>query len=420
MPLSTSALIRATSLENGLSVITEHIPGLQSVSVRWLVPAGYTTEPENRLGLSVVVEELMFRGAGDLDSKAQADACDAIGMTRVIQSGSTHMTLGTTVMQQHVAGALSLLNDMVQMPKFESGSIEPARALALMGLESLQDDPTQRASLAARAHHMGSPFDRTGLGTEPCIKAITRDDVASHWNHRAVSDGSVLALAGNIEHDDAVAAIAPLVQSWMGSASVPTVSGMGPRGYHHEEDDSQQVQIVVLFDAPSESHTDCILERFMVQVLSGGMSGRLFTEVREKRGLCYSVNAGYATSRDFGRTSCYVGTMPDRAQESLDVLWAELHRLKSPGGAITEDEFAIAKTGLKASTIFEGESTAARASALAVDQFRLGKPRALDELAAQIDAVTLDQLNEYVQRRSLAHATIQTLGPAALKAPEGV
>lgn len=414
------ARILSTVLDNGLCVLTERVPGMQSVSIRWMVPAGYTAEPDDRLGLSVMIEELLFRGAGDLDSRAQADACDSIGLTRALQPGSTHLTLGGTVMHQHAGGALALLADMVRRPRFEDTSIDPARALAIMGLQSLADDPAQRATLAARQHHMAAPFDRTGLGTEDGINSIRREDIVEFWDRCARPAGSLVAFAGNIEHDDAVSICRQHTASWSGSADVASVRGQGVRGYHHEEDDTQQVQIVVLFDAPSESHENAMLERFLTQVLSGGMSGRLFNEVREKRGLCYSVNAEYSTSRDFGRTSCYVGTMPDRAQESLDVLWSELHHLHSPTGRISADEFAIARTGLKASTIFEGESTGARAGALCADQFRLGRARSLEELAIQMDAVTLDQLNDYARTRSFEHATIQTLGPSALVQPTGL
>ena len=156
----------------------------------------------------------------------------------------------------------------------------------------------------------------------------------------------------------------------------------------------------------------------MINVLSGGMSGRLFTEVREKRGLCYSVSAGYRAERDFGAVTAYVGTTPERAQESLDVLTQELQRIHTPAGAITQEEFQRAVIGSKSRLIFSGESTGARAAALAADQHRVGRPRSLGELAEEIDRVTLDQVNNYLTRRSLGTPTIQTLGPAELTAPK--
>ncbi|MEL6797289.1 MAG: insulinase family protein, partial [Planctomycetota bacterium] len=154
-------------------------------------------------------------------------------------------------------------------------------------------------------------------------------------------------------------------------------------------------------------------------VLSGGMSGRLFTEVREKRGLCYAVSAGYRGDDRFGAFSAYVGTTPERAQESLDVLTAELRRIRTPEGAVTADEFERARTGMRANIVFHGESTAARASALVADYQKLGRARTLDEMTAAIDAVTLDSLNEHLAETPLGGATLQTLGPKELTPPTG-
>src|ERR1043165_6716293 len=120
------------------------------------------------------------------------------------------------------------------------------------------------------------------------------------------------------------------------------------------------------------------------------MSGRLFTEVREKRGLCYSVSASYRGDRDYGVVMGYVGTTPERAQESLNVLFAELERIQTPAGKVEKDEFDRAKIGMKSRLVFSGESTGARAGALAGDWHRLGRARTLEEMAAEIDKVTLE------------------------------
>jgi predicted Zn-dependent peptidase len=208
-----------------------------------------------------------------------------------------------------------------------------------------------------------------------------------------------------------------LLGGWQGSTPEPVLGGPPVRGYGHEPDETNQVQIIVLHEAPPEPHPDSLAEKLVISVLSGGMSGRLFSEVREKRGLCYSVGAGYRGDRDFGSVSCYVGTTPERAQESLDVLLSELHRVHSPQGHVQPEEFKRAVTGMKSRLIFSGESTGARSAALAGDIHRLGRARSLEEMAGQIDALTLDQVNDYLARRSLGRMTIQTLGPKPLIPP---
>ncbi len=216
-----------------------------------------------------------------------------------------------------------------------------------------------------------------------------------------------------------------LLEGWTGRAVEPATAGSPVRGYAHETDQSNQVQIIVMHDAPVDGperdgveSRDALLERVVTAVLSGGMSGRLFTEVREKRGLCYAVQAGYRGDRTYGTVSAYVGTTPERAQESLDVLLAELDRINTPAGRVTPEEFQRALVGFKSGLVFSGESTSARASALAGDTRRLGRARSLGEIADRLDSITLDEVNAYLARRTLGTLTIQTLGPAALRAPK--
>jgi predicted Zn-dependent peptidase len=234
------------------------------------------------------------------------------------------------------------------------------------------------------------------------------------WSARARPGGAILAVAGAVQPDPLAARLDQLLSGWSGECAEPKAGASPPRGYAHESDETNQVQILVLHDAPHEAHPDSILEKVVISVLSGGMAGRLFTEVREKRGLCYSVAAGYSGGKTFGAVEGYVGTAPDRAQQSLDVLMAEFARLRTPDGAIQEGELQRALVGMKSRLVFSGESTAGRSSSLAYDMHRLGRPRPLDEIAREIQGVTQARINEYLARRTMGRTTIQTLGPAPL------
>ena len=416
--------ISLRTLECGMPLIVEPMTGVRSVGLTWFLPAGSATDPAPLEGLSAMWSELVFRGCGDLDSRAQADAQDRLGASRSSDTSTFHLRLSATLVGERLTEALPLFVDMVRRPRFDEASIEPVRDLSLQAIESLADDPQERAVLAARERHNPAPLNRSGMGTEAGLSAITRDDLLAGWEAQvrpgaAPWGGAVLAIAGAVDDADAVAAtLDPLLRGWSGVPRPITVEDTPHRGsYHHVQDDSSQVQIVLMHESPAEPHPDANLERVVTAVLSGGMAARLFTEVREKRGLCYSVSAGYATDRAFGRTLAYVGTTPERAQTSLDVLLAELHRINTPEGVIEPAEFERALTGLKASLVFSGESTGARAGALASDFHRLGRPRSLAEIAAAYDAITLDDVNAYLARRSLGPTTIVTLGPAALTPP---
>lgn len=406
------------TLDCGMPLLVEQIDGVASAAFAWLLPAGASTDPEPRIGMSTLWAELLMRGAGKFDSRAHADAIDRLGASRSTEVGTYYLRVNATMLGSRLLDTLPLVVDMVRAPRMEPDALDAARDLALQSLESLKDDPQERAFLGVRARHHPKPINRSSLGTAEGLNACTRDELVELWKTRATPGGSIFAAAGAIDADALAKALNSLLKGWTGTNAPLPYGQRPPRGYAHETDQSNQVQIVLKHDAPPEGHPDARLEKMVINVLSGGMSGRLFTEVREKRGLCYSVSAGYRAERDFGAVTAYVGTTPERAQESLDVLAQELQRLHSKDGAITPDEFQRAVIGSKSRLVFSGESTAARAAALAADQHRIGRPRSLGELAEEIDRVTLDQVNNYLTRRSFGTPTIQTLGPAALTAPK--
>jgi len=184
--------------------------------------------------------------------------------------------------------------------------------------------------------------------------------------------------------------------------------------YRHEPQQSEQTHIGIAYPSLPETDPDYYTLRLAIEILSGGMSGRLFTEIREKRALVYNVWAGYSSLKDTGSILGYAGTSNDRAQATLDTFVAELYRLQN---GVTADELARAKTGLKASTIMQGESTSARAGAIAHDFFMRGRIRTLDEIKTAIDAVTLEQVNLFLKSNPPGPFTIVTVGPKELKLP---
>lgn len=431
-----------TRLHCGAALIVEPMSGVRSVGLTWLIPAGSCREPESRQGLSAMWSELLLRGAGDLDSRAHADALDTLGAGVSASAGAWHQRITATLLGAKLDAALPLIADMVLSPRFADDAIEPVRDLCLQSLESLKDDPQERVSLLLRERHEQPPFNRSGMGTPEGLAAITRDDVVSRWRAVARPEGACIAIAGAVDPRAVEARLNELLKGWTGEPTpIPAPAAPAPRAYHHTTEETNQVHIALCFDAPREADEDAMAERVVNAALSGGMSGRLFTEVREKRGLCYSVHASYRADRDYGRVTAYSGTTPERAQETLDVMWRELERIgaadaprKTPGGAqrrggkddvkpgtpdgrLDDGEFQRAVVGMKSRTVMSGESTSARAAALATDWHKLGRPRSLERFLAQVNAVTLDTVNAYLRRRPLGRPTCVTLGPAPLTPP---
>ena len=408
------AEIKTARLSCGLELLVEPMSGVRSAAMTWLLPAGANREPTDLEGLGAMWADLVFRGAGGRDARQHADALDRLGVSRNA-GGSTHaFRLTGTMLGDRVIAALPLYADMVLAPRFEERDVAPVRDLCLAELLALADDPHERVMLLAREWHMPPPLNRSGLGTPETLSAIDAPAARSQWRDLARPVGSGIAIAGAVELGPIRDELERLLGGWEGAPPDWATEGAPQRGVIHLDDDTHQVHLAVVHDAPPESSPDAVLERLLTSVLSGGMSGRLFTEVREKRGLVYSVNARYAPSRDDGRTACYAGTTPERARETLDVLLHELRRLTAQGeaGGVSESEFGRALTGLKSGLVMSGESTAARASALAGDWFTLGRPRTLGERLAEIDAVSLDALNAYAARRALGEITVASIGPA--------
>ncbi len=399
-----------------MPLVVESMPGVRSGALSWLAPAGTASEPEGRDGIAAMWAELLLRGAGARASRELADTLDRLGVVRSTEVGAYHLRLAATTVGARLGDAIPVLVDMIRRPRFDPDAIEPTRDLALQALESLKDDPHERAAIAARARHFPTPFHRSSHGSVEGLRAATRDDLVRGWAERARPVGSILAVAGDADADALARLLDAELRGWAGAGAAPVPRGSPARGYAHEQDETNQVQILVLHDAPPEPHADSMLEKVVASVLSGGMAGRLFTEVREKRGLCYGVHAAYSSGKEFGAVVADVGTTPDRAQESLDVLLAELRRINGPDG-VTREEFDRAVVGMKSRLVFSGESTAARASALAHDMHRIGRARGLEELEAEIGRVTLERVNAYLAKRSLGRLTIQTLGPKALTPP---
>ncbi|MEL6397095.1 MAG: insulinase family protein, partial [Planctomycetota bacterium] len=292
-----------------------------------------------------------------------------------------------------------------------------ASALAAPARPHNRSDPQHRATLAVRARHLPDPLGRSGYGDEPGLRALTRDELVEGWERCALPVGSIIAISGAVDADPVRAALDRELDGWAGETEAFAIDDSPQRGYAHEDDDGEQVQILMAHDAPPAGTSETMKQRLLTAVLSGGMSGRLFTEVRERRGLCYSVSASYSADRDFGVVSAYVGTTPERAQESLDVLNDEMRKIGSPGSEITRDEYDRARVGLKSRLVFSGESTSARAGSLAGDWYRLGRTRTLEERAAEVDAVSLEELNAYAAGLDMGRLTIQTVGPRALTPP---
>jgi predicted Zn-dependent peptidase len=399
---------------NGLTLLAERMPGMQSAALTLMLPAGSATDPVDRLGSATVLSDLVLRGAGSRDSKQLTDYLDRLGLQRSSSVGVHHSRFGCAGLGNRVIEGLEAYADIVRRPHLPQAGFEAARDLALQSLAGLEDEPRQKLLIKLREWHLPSPYGRSSMGTKESLEKLTLDLAKSDHAQRYHADTAILALAGNIDFEQVKDEVQHHFGSWNGRTTDDIKVMPPPGNFHHEDQQSEQTHIGIAYPSIPETHDDYYTIRMAIEVLSGGMSGRLFTEVREKRGLCYSVWAGYSSLKTQGSILGYAGTSNDRAQATLDCFMTELHRLSD---GVTEAELERAKTGLKASTIMSSESTSSRAGAIAHDYFMRGRIRTLDEIKNAIDAVTVDRVNAYLKKNTPGPFTIVTVGPKALKLP---
>lgn len=403
--------IQSIGLDCGVTLLVEENPSMRSVGFSWLLPSGNAYDPDDRVGVSTSISDWIWRGADDLDTKAFSDALDRIGVQRSSSVETHHFHLSATMIGDRLSEALPLIVSMVRRPALGDETFEPVRDLCLQSLASLRDDPQTRAMFVLKDRHFPAPFNRSTYGTVEGLTALTPDEARAHWKRHAVPGGSIISISGDVNAETVKKELNELLGGWVGEVEEKGEAGKAERGYSHEADDSAQCHICVAFDAPAEPDAESMVHRVATASLSGGMSGRLFTEVREKRSLCYSVYASYSAGRDRGAVLSYVGTTPDRAQEAIDVLLAEFGKMRE---GVDESEFDRAVIGMKSRLVMHGESTSARAASMARDQYLVGRPRTLSELESIIDGITVGEVNDYLAGHPFGEFTVVSLGPNEL------
>jgi predicted Zn-dependent peptidase len=390
-------LLRWFTLSSGARLACERMPGTRSAAAVWMLPVGTGGDPlgDAGEGESTVLSELILRGAGGMSSREYSDAFDALGAQRHGTAAVHHLSLSTLCMGDRLPEAMRLLSLAVLRPNLDPEALEAVRALALQALKGLQDEPQHLAGVKLREHAMPAPFNRTGYGTEAGLRALTADGVRAAWERRARPQGAIIGIAGDIEPERARDMVERLLEGWQGGDPEPTERAPASRGTHLVELDTQQTHLAIGLDAPPDRGSDAYAHRVAIRVLGGATSSRLFTEVREKRGLCYSVGASSSLGRDRGLVQVYAGSTHERAPTTLECILRELERFEQ---GITEDEFRDAVVGAKAGLVMSGESSSARAAAIASQVWRLGRAMNLAESAAEFDRLTLSGVNEYIGR----------------------
>lgn len=407
-----SKSILSHTFSNGLVLVAEPLVSLESAAFTFLVPAGCVHDPPDRSGLSGFTCEMALRGAGRRDSRRFVLDLDNLGVERHELVSAAHAFFSGATLAENLPAALAIYADVFRSARLPPDQLEAGRLVMLQELRAVEDEPAQKVMIELRRRHYPQPWGRPAQGEQQALEAISIDDVRPHFHQRYRPNGTILGVAGRCDWEQLKDTVGGLLGDWKpGEAPQIVEQPPGPK-YEHLPYDSSQTQIGVAYPSVAYRDPDYFQAWGAVGVLSGGSSARLFTEVRERRGLCYSVHASYHTLRDRGAVFCYAGTSADRAQETLDVILGELGRLAE---GIRENELDRLKARIKSSLIMQQESSAARSSAIARDWYHLGRARTLDELERLIDQLTSGSINAYLAEHPPGDFTLVTLGSRGLE-----
>lgn len=395
-------------LDNGLQIISLPLAYVDYVAVDLLCPGGVIHDREGQSGASLLLGELLSRGAGQFSSEQLLSEFDDRGIRHGESASLLTTTLRSQFLPDHCTKALELMKLMVTSPTIPEGAVEPVKALFLHDIRSLKESPSRWAMLELSQRYFPKPYNKSPLGYEADILSLTADELRQEWQRRFGPRGAVLSIAGKVDIQEIEQTIAEQFSPWQGECQpLPEVAQFPDKELLFLPFEGSQQQLVLRYPAPSLTSDLYYAGKVFSQILSGGMFGRLFIEVREKRGLCYSVYAQHAGRPEYGHLTVYAGTTPERVHETHTVI-TEI--MADPLRDLSEEELTRAKNNLLTQMILGEESTSSRSRSNASDWLLLNRIRTMEELQDGIQRVDIGQLNRLLSEYPLVNPMGLTLG----------
>jgi predicted Zn-dependent peptidase len=388
-----SAEHRITTLDSGVRVVTERVPGVRSVALGFWIAAGSVVEQDSQAGISHLLEHMLFRGSDRYGSQEIDQIFDAMGAEINAGTDKDTTSLYTRVLDRHLEHAFDVMSDMIWHPRF--GELEAEREVVLEEIAMYEDDPQDRAfDQLGRAIFGSHPLGRPVIGTAEVVGAATRDQLAAFHAERYLPGSIVIAAAGSLDHD-ALVDMARAVQTPSAPAAVAAASLPAPdfqRRVSFLEKETEQTHFCLGGEGIARDDERRFALRVLEGVLGGTSSSRLFQEVRERRGLAYSVFCFSNLYAGTGEVGLYVGTRPDNLKEAVSVLARELER--SAQDPASEEELVRSRENLKGRMALALESTGARMSRLGTCVLYELPILSVEELIERIDSVEIATLRD--------------------------
>lgn len=400
-------------LDSGIEFAVDRLPHRQTVALNFRVLTGTADDHPEYTGLGGIVERTLSKGTQKYDGQQLADAFDAIGAQWSSVCGRQSTLIRIVCLPEFTLDVVDLAAEMIARPTFPDDACDVAVKLAIEELKHMEDDPQSLLTVAMQRASLGPIYGRNPGGEPDTLPRITPKLVREHWKRMYHAGRMQVAAAGPID----AAALAKRVDRCFAGLGSRAAAGREPARHtltpikvHRDKDLKQQYIGVSLAGSP-KGGADFPVEQVLLGVLSGGMSARLFTEVREKQGLVYWVSAWHDQPRGLGLIHMGASTTPERCGKTLDTLLRELARVSED---LTEEEVARARNQIIAHAQTEDDLTRARAAGLSDDLFHFGRPVGVQPKLDAIQAVTLKQVAAYARGLKRDELCIATIGPTEI------
>ena len=388
----TQTQFARTVLDSGATVLTERMNEVRSVSVGLWWDVGSRDEPDGIAGTSHFLEHLLFKGTPSRSAKDIADAFDAVGGDVNAFTGKEYTCFYSRVLDEYLPMAFEVLSDMVRNSVVDPEELESERKVILEEIAMHEDAPDELVhDLYYRSLWAKHPLGRPVLGFNDTVGGVSRDEVVAYWQDRYAPPNLVVAAAGHIDHDDLVARVEQAFAEPRGTRTARNGAAPAPgTGVTVHKRPTEQAHIVVGTPGLARSHPDRHTLGVLDTILGGGMSSRLFQEIREKRGLAYSVYSYRSLYADAGSFAVYAGTTPQNAETVIDLVRDEIASVLDKG--ISEAELQRAKGHAKGALVLSGEDPGSRMNRLGRQQLTTGEILSIDELIEKFESVTMDDV----------------------------
>jgi predicted Zn-dependent peptidase len=407
--------VRKTTLPNGVRVVTESIAHVHSISLGIWVATGSRFEEADRRGISHFLEHMLFKGTERRPTaKHIADEIAGIGGYLNAFTDKEYTCYYARALADHLPVCVDILSDMYMHSRFDEKETENEKKVVLEEIKRRDDDPEDLVhDLFAQTIYPNHPLGLPVIGTAEVVASLTPDNLREYMARRYGPESVIVSAAGNLEHEEVVALVADTLGDWQGAPRQLQPTTPAPvRNLIHYSRPNEQVNFCVGTRGYSHFDDDKYPLAILDKILGGSMGARLFQEIREKRGLAYSVGSYAQTHREGGYFTAYGGTSPDTYEECVALVKQEFAKARQEG--ITEGELERAKNQFRGSIIMSQESMSSRMNRMGTSEVYFDRVIPLDEVVAKINAVTLADVKrvaEAIFPEDPDELTIAAVGP---------